>query len=101
MDKVLIICGIIITVGSALTYMIKFAIKPIRDYIKIQHEKEKEIKVLQDNSTKVNEILVKQNATDQILCTCMLAILQNLITGNSIDNLKKTRDEMQAYLIKK
>jgi hypothetical protein len=34
-----------------------------------------------------------------VLCKCMLALMDNSITGNSIEQIKNARDEMRNYLI--
>ena len=38
--------------------------------------------------------------SDRMLLRCMLVIINHDITGNGIDKLKETRDELNEYLIK-
>ena len=33
------------------------------------------------------------------MCHCMIALMDNACTGNSIDRVRSARDELQAYLI--
>ncbi len=35
----------------------------------------------------------------EVLCKCMLALMDNAITGDSVSIIKSARDEMQDYLI--
>lgn len=35
----------------------------------------------------------------EVLCKCMLALMDNAITGNSVDKIKEAREEMQSHLI--
>ena len=35
------------------------------------------------------------------ICKCVLAITDHELTGNSVDKLRKAKDEMQDYLIEK
>ena len=37
----------------------------------------------------------------KVICNCMLAILDNQITGNRIDKLKLAKKDLQDYLIRK
>ena len=49
------------------------------------------------------KMLEKANASQDkyvnAMCATMIALLDHSITGNSIDKLKKARDEMNEYLI--
>lgn len=55
-----------------------------RGYQKTDH---KELEVLTTGNEKV--------------CQCLLAIIDHELTGNSVDRLRKAKDEMQEYLIKR
>ena len=43
----------------------------------------------------------EQGETEKMLLNSNMAIIEHLITGNGIDNMKKIRDEMHEYLIQK
>ena len=48
-------------------------------------------------------MLEKANASQDkyvnAMCATMLALLDHSITGNSVDKLKKAREEMQEFII--
>ncbi len=75
---------------------------------KIYKELQKPNKILRDNVEKhesylkndyerINEIEV----SNQMILKCMLVIINHEITGNGIDGMKSTRDELQNFLINK
>lgn len=45
--------------------------------------------------------LESSDATDRILCKCMLVLIDHEITGNGIEKMKTIRSELQQYLINK
>ena len=47
-----------------------------------------------------NRRLNNVEGSDRMLLRCMLVIINHDITGNGIDKLKETRDELNEYLIK-
>lgn len=55
-----------------------------------------------------HELLEKDNRRianieegNKMICRCMLALLDHEITGNSVEKLKETRQELQNYLIER
>lgn len=45
--------------------------------------------------------LVKVELGNEKICKGILAIMDHELTGNSVDRLKKTKEELQDYLIEK
>ncbi len=78
------ICGAVIVAGGA-AGVIKRWITPI---LNIQERLQK-LEVSREETEKGVEVL----------CKCMLALMDNAITGNSVATIKSARDEMQRYLI--
>ena len=62
----------------------------------------KALKSTVEHNTKLlkkdNERIIECEAADKQICVAMLALLDHGITGNSVDRLRKARDNMQEYL---
>lgn len=59
---------------------------------------------LDNDNRRLNELERKANETDealQIIMKSMLALMSHSIDGNHTDELKKARDDMQEYLIRR
>ena len=78
------ICGAVIVTGAAAS-VIRRWITPILNMQERLHKLE--------NSREQTEEGV------EVLCKCMLALMDNAITGDSVSTIKFARDEMQSYLI--
>ena len=50
---------------------------------------------------KDNERLVDIEDSNRMILQCLLVIMNHEITGNGIDKMKESRDELQEYLINK
>lgn len=50
---------------------------------------------------KDNERLKEMETSNKLILQCLLIIINHDITGNGIDKMKQTRDELQEYLINK
>lgn len=100
----LAVCGMIAAVGGA-SAVIARMFAPFRQIeqrltaLEKRHAADQE-----DNETRLENdmnTLRQQEETLQQLCRCMLAQMDNAITGNSIERLKQARDEMNAHLIER
>ncbi len=104
----LAICGSIVTITSAISGIAKIREmlgKSKKDNMKSM-EKAIEIhnKDITDIKIDINQLKrdVKENKDMTILiCKGVKCLMDNSITGNGIDNLKKTRQELDEYLIEK
>lgn len=50
---------------------------------------------------KDNERLKEMETSNKLILQCLLIIINHDITGNGIEKMKETRDELQEYLINK
>lgn len=48
-----------------------------------------------------NERLKEIEQSNKMILNCMFVIINHDLTGNGIDKMKETRDELQEYLINK
>jgi len=106
---VLAVCGLIAAVGGAATVLSRLG-RPRRD-MEIKMDKlEAKLAALeqhhntdqQANNSRFQSDLGEIKRLDESnrqLCKCMLALMDHEITGNSIDKLKKTRDDLNMFLI--
>ena len=58
---------------------------------------EKHEQLLTNDNTRLEDI----ENSNKMMLQCLLVMINHNITGNGIDKLKETRDELQEYLIKK
>lgn len=103
-NQIMVICGWIITIGGAGTVLYntyKRAKKPKDDIEERLSSIENDIKdikgKLQSDYDSIN-----QNREDMnLLMRSVFSLIENKITGNNIDGLKKTRDELINYITEK
>lgn len=99
-----IICTVIITLGGAgaiVISLIKWLRKPdnTRDETLQRHEQlldndNRRLKALEEGQLEMQE-------ANKVLMKSMLALMSHAIDGNHMDELKKTRDDLQEYLIRR
>lgn len=90
---ILAICGGIATIGGAWTAITKWiapAVKISKRVSTIEHKQANDYESIKD---------IKE--TNQLLCKGMLCLMENAVTGNNIDRIKETKQEIQDYLIKR
>ena len=108
---VLGLCGMIVAVGGAAAVLNKLR-KPYLDMVKEVAELKKKVNALEQRHAAdqhTNEEKFKSdlktmedlNDCNRHMCGCMLALLDHMISGNSVDRMKEVRDEMRDWLIKK
>lgn len=85
--RILYVCGI-----WGIWKIIKELRKPNED-LRLTVKKHSE---LLDND---NRRLKNSEETNRKILQCLLVIINHEITGNGIDTMKETRDELQEYLI--
>lgn len=103
-NQFMVVCGWIITIGGAAGVMYsayKKAKKPKDDIegrlTSIENDVKEIKKKLQSDYDSIN-----QNRDDMnLLMRSMFALLENKITGNNVEGLKKTRDELITALTEK
>jgi hypothetical protein len=94
----------VITIGGAGTIFValyRWAKKP--DVNRDEKLKGHDEKLDKDNK-RLNELEKKQAETEeatQIMMKSMLALMTHAIDGNHVEELKKARDDMQEYLIRR
>lgn len=63
----------------------------------LKHKVEKHEEVLDADNRRLKDI----EDSNKMMLQCLLAIINHSITGNGIDKMKQTRDELQEFLIQK
>lgn len=98
------ICGMIAAVGGAVAIVAKiFApIKELEQRIATLEKLHKEDQKSNEGRFKTDLVAIEQlEESNKRICKCMVALMDHEITGNSIERMKKTRDELNDYLIEK
>lgn len=101
---ILIICGIIGTVGAAINWIykgLKACIKPLQDLQTVVNDLAQEHKHY-DTCLHNDKVQIDQIRDDnKIILRCFLQLLTHEIDGNHVDKMKELRDEVQKYIIEK
>ena len=97
---VLAAAGLITAIGGAATYIKKWYTesKGAKNSTIIQEHTE-QLKSIDERLQQLEKANVSQDRYVTAMCATMMALLDHSITGNSIDKLKKARDEMNEFLI--
>lgn len=91
LGEILWICSFIAAVWGV--WKIVKEVKKPSDDLKAKVEQHSEL--LDKDNKRLSDI----ESSDRMILRCMLVIINHDITGNGIENLKTTRDELQDFLI--
>ena len=110
-QMILALCAAIITVAGALNVIFKGinkAKEPTSKIISRIDEHDKRLNEHDDRLDKVNEILGRDkkaieeiNESSRVTQKALLAILEQLMTGDSLEKLKEAKKELEHFLINK
>lgn len=106
---VIAILGFIISVGGATAVISRWGtpFRTLKAQVSNKADKSdlealrQEVKTLQGYQSDDHKELRKIETGTEKICKCVLAITDHELTGNSIDKLRKAKDEMQDFLIEK
>ena len=93
----LAICGSIITVGGAGAIIVKLITK----YRKPDKDRDETMKKHQEMLDNDNKRLKELEEGNKVVMQSLLAIMSHLIDGNHTEELKKSKEMVQEYLIKR
>lgn len=101
---ILAICGMIAAIGGAAAIIAKMfapfrALEARMTALEKRHSADQE-----DNETRLKndlDVIQQMEATQQQMCRCIVALMDNAITGNSHDRLKAERENMSSHLIER
>lgn len=92
-DQILWVCGFIGAVWGV--------VKIYKELKKPNEDKEKMLLEHERKLSNDNERLQEIESTNNLILRSLLVIINHDITGNGIDQLKETRDDIQEFLINK
>ncbi len=75
--------------------------KIIKEVQKPKADLVEKVKLHDELLKKDNERLKEMETSNKLILQCLLIIINHDITGNGIEKMKETRDELQEYLINK
>jgi len=93
----LAICGSIITVGGAGAIVAKI----VNKYRKPDKDRDEQMKKHQAMLDNDNKRLKELEEGNKVVMQSLLAIMSHLIDGNHTEELKKSKEMVQEYLIKR
>ena len=97
---VLAAAGLITAIGGAVTYIKKwYAESKGAKNSEVIQEHTDQLRSINERLQKLEKANLTQDRYVNAMCETMLALLDHSITGNSVDKLKKARDEMQEFII--
>ncbi len=99
-ETLLWFCGIIASLGAA-TAVISRWLTPFRRMKEEIAKLKDEIATLRGYQNGDHDRLKDLEEGNVKICKCLFAILNHELTGNSVEVMKKARDEMNDYLIQK
>lgn len=73
---------------------------PALNVKKTQEETLKRVEDLEEHEAKDLERLLHLQEMSKLQCQSMICLINHMIDGNGIENMKQTRDEIQTLLIK-
>lgn len=94
------ILSAIVVIGGATTVITKWT-SPFKALKKEVADIRGELNTLKRYQSGDHKELEKIEVGTEKICKCVLAITDHELTGNSIDKLRKAKDEMQDFLIQK
>lgn len=94
------ILSAIVVIGGATTVITKWT-SPFKTLKKDVADLKTELEQLKRYQNGDHKELEKIEIGTEKICKCVLAITDHELTGNSIDKLRKAKDEMQDFLIEK
>lgn len=106
---VLAICGAVVTIDGASAVISRW-LSPYKALKKKVEDKadKSEFEALKDEferlkryQTEDHDRLKGVEKGNNEICKCMLSLIDHELTGNSIDKLRKSKEEMQNYLIER
>lgn len=96
----LAILTLIVTIGGATAVITKW-ISPFKNLKKEVADLRSDLNTLRTHQNGDHNELKKIEIGTEKICKCVLAITDHELTGNSIENLRTAKNEMQEYLITK
>lgn len=90
-QTVLAICGGVSIIGGAIKLIIS-AFSPYKKLVKEVNEHDEKLSSDDDRLKALED-------GNKMLLKCQLVVIEHLATGNHIDKLKETQEELQEFLI--
>ena len=92
-NKIMVACGWIITIGGAIGVLYN-AYKPYKKPTDDLEQIETDIKEINQKLNSDYSTINKQQDDMNLVMKSMFNLIENKITGNNIEGLKKTRDDL-------
>lgn len=98
-ETILAVGGGIVLLGNVGAVIYKF-ISPALNVKKEQEDQSRRLTALEEHEEKDLERLVKLQELSKLQMQTLLVMINHMIDGNGIENMKKTRDDVQELLVR-
>lgn len=88
---------ILLVLASALVLLVNAA-KALKSVFEPNQQIRAQLKDHEERLARGNDRFRKQDADDHMMLSCLFVMMNNIVTGNSVDKVKEKRDELQEYL---
>lgn len=100
-NTILLLCGYVTAIAAAVAALYKaykHFKKPNENFDQQLEKHDQEIKRLKEKANNDYEAINEIKDMQSLLCQAMIAMIDNRITGNNVEGLKKTKNDMIKYL---
>ncbi len=95
---ILTVCGAISTIGGTAALIYKW-IKPIRDHAKRVETLERQNRRDMERFEAISVQLEQARQANQAVYKALMSIMNHMVDGNSVENLKAARKELSKFII--
>lgn len=95
-------CAFIGVLGGAIVYIKKGAGPILAPFRRVENKVKSHEQYLHNDKEKLEEHdkAIKEISEDnKVICKALLLLMEHAVTGNSVEKLKKGKQELQEYLI--
>lgn len=86
----------IVLIGGALGVLVKFIFLPLVKALKIGDR----VTALESHEITNLKMIEENELSNRLLCKAMIALIDNRLTNNNIDNLKIVKSELMDFITK-
>lgn len=87
----------ILVVASAFVLLVN-AMNALKKLFEPNQQMRAQLKDHEERLKRGDERFEQQSENDHMMLSCLFVMMNNIVTGNSVDKVKEKRDELQEYL---
>lgn len=90
----------IVLAGGALGIMTKFVFVPLIQALKASMKMDDRVAALERHEKTNLQMIQDSELSSRLLCKAMIALIDNRLTGNNIDNLRLVKVDLMDFITK-